>query len=113
MKKAITGFFLGLACLFVFSITWGNRVLSKWEQQATTENRVEKIAAPSQKSQMERESRGKKLRLFMSPFDLTSGLTFQELDDIRHNPHTRFFAFLYLLGALWMAWGLRWSRSRS
>ena len=113
MKKAIAGFYLGLACLFVLSITWGNQILSKWEPRSTTEDRMEKKAAPGQVSQAERESRGKKLRLFMNPFDLTSGLTFQEIDDIRHNPNNRLYAFLFLLGALWMAWGLRWSRSRS
>lgn len=113
MKKALAGFYLGLACLFVISITWGNQILTKWEPRAVTELRVEKKAAPGQVSQAEWESRKKKLRLFMNPFDLANGLTFQELDDIRHNPNTRLFAFLFLLAALWMAWGLRWSKSRS
>jgi hypothetical protein len=113
MKKAVVGFFLGLACLFLFSVTWGNQVLSKWEPRPVTENRIEKKAAPGQVSQAEKESRKKKLRLLLNPFDLTNGLTFQEIDDIRHDPNTRLYAFLYLLGALWLAWGLRWSRSHS
>ena len=113
MKKAIAGFGLGLACLFVLSITWGNQVLSKREPRSITENRIEKKSAPGQVSPAEKEMRKKKLRLLLNPFDLTSGLTFQELDDIRHNPHNRLFAFIFLLGSLWMAWGLRWSRSRS
>lgn len=113
MKKAIAGCYLGLACLFVFSITWGNKVLTKWEPRSITDNRVEKKAMPGQVSQVEKESRKKKLRLFLNPFDLANGLTFQELDDIRHDPHSRLFAFLFLLASLWLAWGLRWSRRHS
>jgi hypothetical protein len=113
MKIVFAGFVLGLACLFVFSITWGNKVLSKLEPRSVSENRLEKQSRPGQVSLAEKESRKKKLRLLLNPFDLANGLTFQEIDDIRQNPNTCLFAFLYLVGALWMARGLRWSRSRS
>lgn len=111
MKKAIAGFYLGLACLFVFSITWGNKVLSQWEPRSSTEKRVEKKNALDQGSLTEKESQGKKLRLFMSPFDLANGLTFKELEDISLDPSYRFAAFLNLIASLWLVWGLRWSRS--
>ena len=112
MKKVIAGFILGLACLFVFSITWGNQVLSKWVQTTTT-NKLEQQETPAQVSQAEKEIRNKKLRLFLNPFDLANGLTFQDLDELRHNPNCRLFAFIYLVGALWMVRGMRKSKSQS
>jgi len=112
MKKAIAVFILGLACLFLFSITYGVKVFSPWERRLQAEIRLENKTSPGSGGAVARESRGKKTRLSMNSFDLANGLTFQELEDFHYNPNSRFLAFLYLLGALWMAWGLRWCRSR-
>jgi hypothetical protein len=113
MKKVVAGFILGLVCLFLFSVTWGNKVLSQWHPQSTSAERLDEKYSPDQGSLTMKESWGKRLRLSMNPFDLANGLTFQELDDIRHDPHHRLYAFVYLLGALWLARGLRWSRRHS
>jgi hypothetical protein len=112
MKTAIAGFCLVLVCLFVLSLTWGNKVISKWDLSPIYEGRVTKKAAPTQVIREQKEIRKNKLRMSMNPFDLTGGLTFQELDNMRHDSGYRYFAFLYLVGALWMVWGLRMSRDR-
>ena len=112
MKTAIAGFCLVLVCLFVLSLTWGNRIITKWDLKPVYEGQVVKKATATQVVQEQKEIRKNKLRMFLNPFDLTSGLTFQELDNMRHDSGYRYFAFVYLLGALWMVWGLRLSRSR-
>jgi hypothetical protein len=111
MKKAIAAFILGLACLFVFSITYGVKVFSAWERRSQAESHLGKKHAPELSRAMEKESRGKKIRLSMNSFDLANGLTFQELEDISLEPRHRLTAFLFLLTALWLVRGLRWSRN--
>ena len=107
MKKAIAGFILGLACLFLFSLTWGSKVFSDWERRLSTESRTEKKFSPEQMSLSEKESWGKKIRLSMNSFDLANGLTFQELENIPGEPGYRFSAFLSLVAALWLVALLR------
>ncbi|MDD5640442.1 MAG: hypothetical protein PHX53_02250 [Syntrophales bacterium] len=112
MKKAIAVFILGIVCLFLFSVTYGVKVFSAWERRSQAEKRLENQHASGSVGPAVRESRGKKIRLSMNSFDLANGLTFQELDDIRHDPNSRLSAFLLLLTSLWLAWGLRWSKGR-
>jgi len=111
MKKAIAGFILGLACLFLFSLTCGVKVFSAWERRLHVENRVEKKYDPGLKGMVERESRGKRIRLSMNSFDLANGLTFQEQEDITWEPKYRFSAFLSLIASLWLVALLRKPRS--
>jgi dolichol kinase len=107
MKKAIAAFILGLACLFLFSITYGIKVFSAWERRLQAENRLEKENNPGLRGMMEYESRGKKIRLSMNSFDLANGLTFQEQEDLLLKPGFRFSAFLFLVASIWMVMVLR------
>ena len=111
MKKAIAGFILGLACLFLFSVTYGVKVFSAWERRLEAENRLEEKYDPGLKGMAERESRGKRIRLSMSSFDLANGLTFQEQEDLLLKPGYRFSAFLFLVASLWLVALLRKPRS--
>jgi hypothetical protein len=111
MSKVIVGYILGLACLFLFSLFFGNKVFSTWERKVLAESRVEKQNAPGVPSPAERDYRRKKLRLSMSSFDLANGLTFKELEDISLDPSYRLGAFFCLLASLWLVWGLRVSKS--
>jgi hypothetical protein len=43
----------------------------------------------------------------MNSFDLANGLTFQEQEDLLQQPGYRFYAFLSLIGSLWLVAGLR------
>jgi hypothetical protein len=113
MKKAVTVIILGMVCLFLFSITFGVKVFSAWEKRMQAEKRLETQYSPEQRSLVEKETRSKKIRLSMNPFDLANGLTFQELENLSLDHRSRLFAFIFLLTSVWMAWGLRRSRSRS
>lgn len=112
MKKAVVAFLLGLICLFIFSVTYGVRVFSAWERRIQAERRLAIESATDQYRQAARESRAKRIRLSMNSFDLANGLTFQDLENFRDNSSQRLVGFLYLMAALWLAWGLRWSRRR-
>ena len=107
MKKAIAGFILGLACLFLCSVTYGVKVFSPWERRLQAENHLKTKDSPALKGMVEKESRGKRIRLSMSSFDLANGLTFQEQEDLLLNPGHRFSAFLFLVASIWMVAFLR------
>ena len=111
MGKAIAGFMIGLACLFLFSIIHGVKVFSGWERRSHAESRMEKKDAPESIGLSERESQDKKIRLSLNAFDLANGLTLKELEDISLEPKYRFSAFLYLIASLWLAALLRKPRS--
>jgi len=111
MKKAIAGFILGLACLFLFSLTYGANMFSAGERRLSAESRVEEKYPLDQGSLAEKESRGKKIRMSMNSFDLANGLTFKELEDISLEPGYRFSAFLSLIASLWVVALLRKPRS--
>jgi len=107
MKKAIAGFMLGLACLFLFSVTYGVKVFSAWERRMQAENHLKTKDSPGLKGMVEKESRGKKIRLSMNAFDLANGLTFQEQEDLLLKPGHRFTGFLFLVASLWLVTLLR------
>ncbi len=103
MGKALAGFGIGLACLFLFSMTFGVKVF-------TAADRALVLTAPKQPDLLglsERESWGKKVRLSMNSFDLANGLTFRHLEDIRQVSGYRLSAFLSLLVSLWLVLALR------
>jgi hypothetical protein len=107
MIKAIAGFMVGLACLFIFSLTRGAQVFSSWEKRLAVEAGEKERTPGALPGLKERESLGKRTRLAMSPFDLANGLTFQDQEDLLSKPGCRLPAFLNLIGALWLVAALR------
>jgi hypothetical protein len=65
------------------------------------------MAKPAHSPGVERIIRLKKVKQAFSSFDLTNGLTFQEMEDIPAGRGSRLYAFVFLLGALWLVWALR------
>jgi hypothetical protein len=113
MGKALVIFSMGLALLFTFSLTFGLKVFSAVDRRLAEESRLEKSGPPDLLGLAERESRLKKIKLAMNPFDLTNGLTLQEIENIPLQQNYSFSALLSLLAGLGVVWALREFRNPS
>jgi hypothetical protein len=113
MGKALIIFSIGLALLFILSLTWGQQVFSPAQRTWFPESRIEPGKTTDQYGFTENQARLRKARFALGSFDLMNGLTLQELEGISHGDNSRSSSFLFLLACLWLVWALRKSRSPS
>jgi hypothetical protein len=113
MGKAVAIFTVGLALLFILSLTWGRQVFSPAARRWFPESRIAPGKTTDQYGFTENQARLRKARFALTSFDLVNGLTIAELENLPLEPGHRFSPFVYLLACLWLAWGLRKSRHPS
>ena len=107
MGKVVAIFTAGLALLFLLSLTWGRQVFTPAERGWFPESRIAPGKTTDQYGFTENQARLRKARFALTSFDLMNGLTIAELENLPLEPGHRYFAFVYLMTCLWLAWGLR------
>jgi len=108
MKRAIAVFTISLSLLLVFGIIMGRKVFPPAERALApgSPGELPTIFGGDDLSQEEWNNL-RKARFAFGSFDLVSGLTIPELENLPRRWGNRLFAFLSLLACVWLARYLR------